>query len=878
MTRERRPAGAGKPPDAHGVRTIDELAARLRELRAWSGLSYRTVHRGVLRLRTTRGVPEQPVYNTVYRSFQAGRTRLDIELVVDIAQVLLGEESAAATWRQACRVIEGLASAGQIVDVTADLPAESGEFTGRADELRFLLERRGSTVIDGMAGIGKTRLAVHAAHRLDADVRLAVDLRGFDPDRPPADPGAVLDGFLRCLGVSGELIGRLDLAERTAEYQRALAGQRAVILLDNAATVEQITPLLPNDPECAVLITSRRALDVPAARHVSLPTFSDAEVVEFLRVEQLDIDAADAREFGELVAYLPLALAIVAARIKASPEWTVTDHLDRLNQQRQTLRLDQGVESALALSYQNLPADMRRTFLLLSLHPSGDVDCYAAATLAGISLATVNQHLAHLQTANLLQQNTIGRYAFHDLIRVYATSRAHDELPASAHRAALARLLDYYVSACARAMMQITPTEKRPDIPEPETELPTFDDAHSAAGWFAAERANLVAVAIYADENDRSDVTRMLSRLIGRYLHENGRLEAAQTLHTRSLRTAEGAERSRELSRLGAIAARSGRSTEAVGWFEMALAVAREFDDPAQERRALNGLGNCFWWQGRYDDSLAHHRRALEIAHQLGDRTGAARTLGNIGAVYERLGRYADAVSMFERSLQIARELAERDHQSHALNNLAVMCLRLGRLGDAEAYCKQTIVVSRDAGDRYNELSGLGGLGEVYCRLGRYEEALDFAQRAVSLSREVEDRSGESIQLMVVGGIYRQTGQYDESLRTLRQALEIATEVPLPRTEINIRNLIGLTLFQAGSPAQAIDYHRAALAIEESVNALDQRAQAHHGLGDALSAIGDHARAESHWREALRIYSELGVPEAAEVRTRLGMDSEAAAP
>jgi tetratricopeptide (TPR) repeat protein len=857
------------PPSPHGVRTVEELVDRLRQLRAWSGMPYRAVHREVLRLRSARGVPERPVYNTIYRCFQVDRIRLDVEVVVDIAQVLLGDESRAASWRQACQVIEGAVGAAQIVDVTGVLPEESGDFTGRAADLRTLVERRGVTVIDGMAGVGKTRLAVHAAHRIAADVRLSVDLRGFDPNRPPADSGAVLDGFLRCLGVSGDQVARLDRAERAAKYRQLLTGRRAVVLLDNAATVEQVNPLLPTNPESVAIITSRHELDIADAEHITLAEFTADEVGEFLRSGRTDVTPAEAHEIGRLVAYLPLALAIVAARINASPEWTVADHLERLDQQRRNMRLDEGVESAFALSYQDLPADVRRTFLLLALHPGTEVERYSAAALTSLDLNTVYQHLNDLHTAHLLQQKAPGRYTFHDLIRVFATGRTHDELPASIGRVARARLLDYYVSACAQAMGHLLPTDEQPETPVPDTELPIFDDVSSAAEWLDAEQANLLAAAIYADENARSDITRLLSALIGRYLHESGRFRDAEVLHTRALHTARGGERSRELSRLGAITARLGRWAEAVGWFEMALAVAHELDDWAQERRALNGLGNCFWALDRLDDALDCHRQALEIARRRGDRAGEGRTLGNIGAVYERSGRYADAVSMFERSLHIARELGDHDDQLYAANNLVTMCIRLGRLDDAEVHCKQAVAISRKVGSRYQEATSLGNLAELYGRLGRYDEALDLAQSAVSLSRETDDRAGECVQLSIMGGIYQQAQQYDEALRTLRRALDIAIEVDVARVEMSVRTLIGETLLRSGSPTQAIDFYREALTAAEETHALDRLASAHRGLGDALSATGDRAGAESHWRGALLIYTDLGVPEAEEIRARL---------
>jgi len=213
-TAKRRPGPAGPPPEPYGVGTVHELTERLQSLRAWAGLSYRAIHHEVVRSRRARGVVEQPVLNTVYRCLQPGRARLDVELVVDIARTLLGDPAGAEAWRYACQVIAGRASAAGVVDVFDTLPQDLTQFIGRRRELKMITEwvDEGVTgmvisAITGMTGIGKTRLAVHAAHVLARrslfDQVLAVNLRGFDPTRPPADPAAVLAGFLRRLGVTG---------------------------------------------------------------------------------------------------------------------------------------------------------------------------------------------------------------------------------------------------------------------------------------------------------------------------------------------------------------------------------------------------------------------------------------------------------------------------------------------------------------------------------------------------------------------------------------------------------------------------------------------------------------------------------------------------
>lgn len=448
-------AGHGLPPGPHGVVSYDELSARLRALRTWAGVAYREVHRRVVRDRKARGVLELPVYNTVYRCLRPGRTRLDAELVADIAGALLGDPVAAASWRQACRAIEGVATDAAIVAVSGTLPAESAGFTGRTRELTTLLAALARppavVAITGMAGVGKTRLAVHLAHRVMAaggrrDLCLSVNLRGHDADHVPADPGAVLEGFLRLLGLPGGRIARLDTGGRAEELRRRLAGRRTLLLLDDAASPDQIRTLLPNTPGSVTVVTGRRVLDgLPG---VVLDPFGPDESAALLRHEigtrRAEAEPRAVAGIAEAVGHLPLALSVVSARIRADTEWTLADHLDRLTRRRADLRLDDPVARAIGLSYATLDADQRRLLRLAALHPGGGFDASAAGALTGAPPGLTGSRLVGLVAAGLLRRRAGDRFEFHDLVRVFAAERARDEESARAKNEALGRLFDHY--------------------------------------------------------------------------------------------------------------------------------------------------------------------------------------------------------------------------------------------------------------------------------------------------------------------------------------------------------------------------------------------------------------------------------------------------
>ncbi|HJP77065.1 MAG TPA: NB-ARC domain-containing protein [Pseudonocardiaceae bacterium] len=372
--------------------------------------------------------------------------------------MLLGDEVAVDGWRQAYQVALGRVGIAAIVDVADRWPEDLATFSGRDTELDQItgLAAGGGVVLCGMGGVGKTRLAVRAGHQLMTDgrftdVQLAVDLHGYDPERSPADPAAVLDGFLRRLGMRGEQIRQLDLAARTAALRQLLAGKRALVLLDNAANAEQVRPLIPDTHSCLTLITSRRVLpSLAGTTQLVVDVLNPAQSVNLLRQvcgpDRIDADLSAAKAIAQSLGGLPLALDLVAARIKASPDWTLLDHHERLVRRR----LDDVVKVSLHISYDDLQPDQQRLFRLLALHPGDDITVYAAAALTDAGQAEVQQHLDQLVAANVLLQRHPGRYGFHDLVRVLATDLTHDHDAASARNAALRRLFDHYAYTASR--------------------------------------------------------------------------------------------------------------------------------------------------------------------------------------------------------------------------------------------------------------------------------------------------------------------------------------------------------------------------------------------------------------------------------------------
>lgn len=878
----------GGPPTPRGATSVEQLIERLRLLQAWSGMSYRAIHREVLRARAARGVPEQPVLNTIYRCFRPGRTRLDVDLVVDIARALLGDEVAVEQWRQACWVVAGLSSASAIVSVTDIWPDNLPSFTGRRAELRKIAElaedRCSAAVIlaiTGMPGVGKTRLAVHAGHLLMAegkftDVQLAVDLRGYDPDRPPADPGAVLEGFLRRLGLPGDQIQHLDLAGRAAKYRQLLAGKNALILLDNAATAGQVQPLLPGSPGCFALITSRRNLpDLPTVRHLPLNVLTPEEAVDLLRESggKVDAEPKHAASIAELVGYLPLALALVAGRIHANPEWTLTDHLERLLHHQQSLRIENGVEVSINLSYRGLTADQQRVFRLLALHPGSDVNSYAAAALIGIDLPRAHRLLDQLTAASLVQRPASDRYRFHDLINTFATARTHDEDPASARRAALARLSNHYLHTACLAIDMIYPHDKhsRPRIPPPPTVAYPLPDQVAARGWLDAERANLLAVATYPD--NRGPAAVAFSATLHRHLAMTCHYPDAQVLHQRALTVSRqhgdrGGEAGALLS-LGDLLQRTGRYEQAVDHIESALAISRDLGDGDAEGRALFHLGFLDLLRGRYQRGAEFNRLALARFREVGNRFSEVRALGNLGTACQLMGQLEHAADHFQQTLALCRDLGDPEGEARMLDELGALYRLAGQRERAADHHRQALVLLREVGDREGEACALDNLGLVYQETGQLEQAADHHRQALIISREIGDQDDEARALNNLGMVYCRAGRYEQAEDHHQRSLRLYCKLGNPGGQANALNGLGEIARATGALTQALRAHAEAHQHASKIGHRHEQARADDGLGHAHHCLGNPRQAREHWQRAFALYEELGVPAAEQVRAQL---------
>jgi tetratricopeptide (TPR) repeat protein/DNA-binding SARP family transcriptional activator len=725
----------------------------------------------------------------------------------------------------------------------AQLPADLATFTGRVAEVDAMValargdaDQPGTVVIsaiDGMAGVGKSALAVHAAHRLAADFpdgQLFVDLHGHTPGMPPEDPADALDHMLRSMCTPGEQIPH-TVEQRAALLRTTLHDRRVLVVLDNALDETQVRPLLPGTPGCLVLVTSRRRLaDLEDARPISLDLLSPGDAVElFCRAAGPHrLDGQPAELVDEIVALcgrLPLAIRIAAARLRHRPAWALADLAERLrDQQHRLAELQSGprsVTAAIDLSYAQLDPEQQRMFRLLGLHPGPDIDVFAAAALADLTAHRAARLLDDLLDVHLLLQRRPNRYRFHDLVGTHAAETCDRLEPAAARHDAVTRLFDHYAHTASTAMDVLYPHEaaNRPRGATRPTPAPTLADRASAVAWLDAELVNLFAVA-YS----------------GQPAHT---LHLSETLH-RHLRT-------------------RSRYTDAEGLHDHARLVARQAGDRCGEQNALNRLGHIHRMRERYAAATDCFEQALLIARAIGDRGGEHHALFGLGQIYRLQGRYESAIERYQEALAIARAVGNQAGVLTPLVALAHAHRVQGQDALATDCIEQALVIARAIGDRAGEGNVLDAMGDLERAKGRYALAADCYRQSLAIARDLGHRVGELGALWAIGHAYRLQGRYAEAADCYRQVADSAREIGHRNSEFEASYGLGQLHVATGRPDQALEHHDRAIAIAREIGQLPDEVRAHAGKADAHRALGQLDEARQHWQRSTAILADLGL-------------------
>jgi tetratricopeptide (TPR) repeat protein len=725
------------------------------------------------------------------------------------------------------------------------LPADTGAFTGREEELAELerLAKQAQTgqnpgaavvcALDGMAGVGKSALAVHAAHRLldqFPDGQLVVDLRGHTDNGPPRDPADALAALLQALGVAPQQIPD-DLDTRAALYRDRLAGTRTLILLDNAAHEAQIGSLLPADGRCLVLITSRRRLKALDDAHIlSLDLLPMPDAVALLRrIVVPDRSGASDPLLEQIAARcgrLPLALRIAAALLRHRPAWPLERLLRMLQAAPASLDPffdgDRNLGAVFHASYRCLTNRQQDTFRSLGLIAGPDVDAFAAAALLGTEPDTAEMLLQGLVDHNLLAEPDPGRYRMHDLIRLHSAALAAND-PAAQCDAALGRLLDYYqYTALLAAAHLARHPQPGPAGPVP-AHLPGLPDAPAARAWLRAERPNLEAAFDQAAARDWDGRVVALGSSLGEFLRADGPWPQARRVHI------------------------------------LAEAAAGRLGDQTAQAAALTALARARHSTGDYPGGAEAAGRALALYRTLGDRLGQARALADLGHMCWMTGDYPGAAPRLRQAVRLFRAVGDRRGQARVLTEIGEIRRMTGDFPGAARDQAQALAVFRALGDRAGQARALTMLGEVRCVTGDFPDAKRDLEQALEIYRDLGHRFGVANVLTYLGDVRAATGDCPGARSDLEQALEIYRDLGSRGNEAWALNHYAALFARVGDQARALALYRDALALSRDVTQPDDEAVALEGIGECLAQTGDAPGGTAYTNLALEIYQRLGM-------------------
>ncbi|MFI0796431.1 BTAD domain-containing putative transcriptional regulator [Micromonospora rubida] len=616
----------------------------------------------------------------------------------------------------------------------AQLPPDTPGFVGRAEHLTCLdahlpgqQPTAASTVVrivtvSGTAGVGKTALVVHWAHRVARqfpDGNLYVNLRGFEPIGEATAPAEAVQGLLDALGVTADRIPPQPEAQ-AALYRTLLAGKRILVLLDNARNAEQVRPLLPGAASCLVVVTSRDTLvglvAAEGATAVRLDLLARGEARSLLAGRlgwhRLSVEPQATNEIVDLCARLPLALSVVAAHAVMRPDVALSVLADELREARGGLDAFAGndpitnLRSIFSCSYQALGSEAARTFRLIGSHPGTDITVPSAASMSGVPVRQARALLTELTNNHLITEHTAGRYSAHDLLRAYAAELA-DSLDARSDRdSAAQRVLDHYLHTAHAAARMLEPHRETLTLatPHPGVTPTSFATDAEALAWFMAERSALVATVQLAAATRHASHAWRLAWILNTFFSRQGYwLDQAAIQYT-------------------------------------ALSAAQRVGDKDGQAHLHRGLGRAYFRLGRHDEADVHLRAALTLCKELGDPVAEARVHDSLGFILSQRGRHQESLPHFRRALELYARAGHPDGYAESLNDLGWSHALLGNHHQSLFYCHQALVLMGRLGDCHGQANVWDSLGYAHHGLGHHGKAIECYRQALQLFQHTGER------------------------------------------------------------------------------------------------------------------------------------------
>ncbi|OJF12654.1 AfsR/SARP family transcriptional regulator [Couchioplanes caeruleus] len=726
------------------------------------------------------------------------------------------------------------------------LPRAVEDFTGRAEVITRLLGAAARTnvlVIDGMAGSGKTTLAVQLAAKLRtdyADGQLFLDLQGHS-ERDPLTPGAALVALLRQLGLEP---GRIppDVDGRAALWQSELMKRRVVVVLDNAASSAQIGPLLPSGTTCLCLVTSRRRLlGLDGGHTESLPVLAEREALGLLRSivgDRVAHEPDAARELVRRCGRLPLAIRLAGARLAHRPRWAVADLVRRLDEAvlPELAAENRTVASAFALSYGQLIEPARRLFRLLGLHPAGRFGAVSAAALGDLPLRDAQDLLDELVDMHLVEEPDPDRYRLHDLVRQYAATLA-DALSERERHASVSGLVDLHLYAAARLNGPGETESATQDYPTAPALRPDLvERAVTDLDWLEEQRPLLRALVRAAAAIGEPERAWLLARVSWPFLYHRNYYD------------------------------------DLVAVLGEAITVAEQAGDERGVALLSNYVASALYRTGRYHEALQRLSIMLEYQTRTGNVRGEARVRANIAGPLMRLGRPGEAIGHTQLARRTWQKLGYGRNLAARNVDLASLYNECGRYEEALRHARMGLQLAAEL--RFDRLVGLclRNIGHARTGLGHVDAADRVLNTALRLFRQDGMRSEECQVLRILGLVEQRRGRWERSVESFLSALAVAREVGHAPAVALISNDLGAVLFAMGDVSGAMQLHRDALAIARRIGYALEEGRASHGLGACL-VEDDPDAARRYWQQALALFDRMDFAAKDEVARRLaGLD------
>ena len=835
FTSQRPEDHAGGPAE---ILTLDDVAAQLHAWRASAGSpSFTEISRRIAEHRQSRGVHPRhrnPGRVTVYDAFSEGRKRLDVHLAVDIARALEVPEATLETWSAQCVLAQEGRALPHTVTARMGLPSRSDVFVGRAEEHARSLSSKDPVVIEGMAGTGKTALALHTvADLLDRGEVEEIVVVALGDTRSPGDAAsgrAICEAVLRTLGEP------FTASAETEEFALAIAEileqKRISLLLDDVSDAEQISALVAARAAAPVIVTTRSRLEVDEITRIPLSTWDSEDTLTLLRTvvghDRVADEAQAALAIADLVDGLPLAATLTAARVRQLSDWTLTDHAAALRERLDAHHLDEPVSASLALTYSALSPAGQGALRFLAMQPCQSVAPSTVAPLLGIDAVAAAKIIAELERAHAVLRVQSDRLSLHSLVRTFAVSRSWEEDRPSVREGALDRmsttLIDRTWHCCERLYPGVMQgygrgIELDPDITPEE-----------AAAWLEEELDSLVELAVYRARTSPS-TTIEIAQALSRNFDNRGRWPLALSLH------------------------------------HAASDAARRAEDVAAQAFAELGIGTTSVRLG-LPEAATHLERAHGLAAVAGVRRPGYAATNALAILAAQAGDPRTALLRFQECLALARDDGADALVHLVIDNIAVVLRRLGDLTGALEHHQQSLDYATAQENRDGVATSLGNMSEVLLLLGRVDEAIETAERARSVAASINSTMTYGYATTNLGMGAHAAGEHERGIELVRESLQIARDNSIRALEISALNNLGHLLVEKDADEATSSFHEA-LELGTALEMMDERSHSLHGLARLDIARGEHVSARENLKEALQLLGSEDVPEAAQIRALL---------